>query len=90
MGKVKRPSVEGLSKKQYDQRFRAVGRQIDIAFNGDVPPEDKKTGIILITFPFGSESEELIYNYVSNCRGNDAMDLLLSIVAKETEKPTAK
>jgi len=49
-----------------------VARALDIAFNGDDHGAARKTGFVLLVFPFGSEDGRC--NYISN--GADRDDIV--------------
>lgn len=51
--------------------MNAVARGLDQIFNGDAKGKDRKTGFVLLTFPFGSQDGRC--NYVSN--GADRADI---------------
>lgn len=64
---------------QYAEMMTRTARLIDTMFNGDAKP--KKTGFVLLVFPFGPDeignADELgRCNYMSNARREDVIALL--------------
>jgi hypothetical protein len=57
----------------YIARMNALARVIDEAFNGDARGSDRKTGFVLLAFPFG-HSEGARCNFISN--GADRADIV--------------
>lgn len=60
---------------EYIERMNKLARAIDKIFNGDAEGKDRKTGFILLVFPFG-ESEGRC-NYISN--GADRRDVVIML-----------
>lgn len=56
----------------YERMMRDIAFALDAAFNGDLRGQDRKTGFVLLTFPFGSADGRC--NYISN--GADRRDVL--------------
>lgn len=55
----------------YHDKMVAIIETIDELFNGNARGKDKKTGIVLMVFPFGNEGR---CNYISN--GADRRDII--------------
>lgn len=49
---------------RYRKAMQDVARAIDLAFNGGAKKRDRKTGFILLVFPFGDHEGRC--NYISN------------------------
>jgi hypothetical protein len=49
---------------EYIKRMNAIARILDEAFNGEAKGKDRKTGFVLLVFPF--EGHEGRANYISN------------------------
>ena len=57
---------------QYEASMRAVARTLDEFFNRGVKGKDRKTGFIVLVFPFGEHEGRC--NYISN--GADRRDVI--------------
>ena len=53
--------------------MEAIARRLDYGFNGDVRGDARKTGFVLLVFPFGDTSGRA--NYISN--GADRKDIVV-------------
>lgn len=62
----------GPVEEQYRAQMEAVASALDKAFNGDAKGPDKKTGFVLLVFPYGDQSGRC--NYISN--GADRQDII--------------
>lgn len=49
---------------QFIEMMNAVARMLDDLFNGDAKGKDKKTGFVLLVFPYGEGEGRC--NYISN------------------------
>lgn len=58
---------------QYRQKMQELAGFLNHFFNGDAPREQRKTGFVLLVFPFGDESGRC--NYISN--GADRRDIVV-------------
>jgi hypothetical protein len=58
---------------QYHKMMNDIARALDGAFNGDAKGEDRKTGFVLLVFPFDSTDGRC--NYISN--GADRKDIVV-------------
>jgi len=61
---------------------------LDKIFNGDAKGADKKTGFLLLVFPF--EGREGRCNYISNAAREDVLTLLKEQVARFEGQPEMK
>ena len=57
---------------EYRETMQALARELDIAFNGTARGSDRKTGFVLLVFPFGEKEGRC--NYISN--GADRRDMI--------------
>ncbi len=68
-----------LGDKPIEPKFRedmqAIARTLDEIFNGDVKGAARKTGFVLLVFPFGSTDGRC--NYISN--GADRRDVVVML-----------
>jgi len=62
----------GPIQEDYRAQMNAIARVLDEAFNGEAKGADRKTGFVLLVFPFGSKDERC--NYISN--GADRTDIV--------------
>lgn len=70
----------------YREMMNGVARALDEAFNGDAKGQARKTGFILLVFPFG-ESEGRC-NYISNgASRKDVVTMLKEQIARFTGQP---
>jgi hypothetical protein len=58
---------------EYRRQMQMVAKALDVIFNGKMKGEDRKTGFVLLVFPFG-EAEGGRCNYISN--GVDRRDIV--------------
>jgi hypothetical protein len=63
---------DGPVQEQYREKMIAVVKALDETFNGADRGQDRKTGFILLVFPFGSHEGRC--NYMSN--GADRRDVI--------------
>lgn len=65
----------------YKEMMNEIARALDQTFNGDAHGGiDRKTGFVLLVFPFGSSDGRC--NYISNGAGRDDVATLLEEQAK--------
>lgn len=57
---------------EYRVQMNAIARVLDETFNGDARGHDRKTGFVLLVFPYGDKSGRC--NYISN--GADRRDII--------------
>jgi hypothetical protein len=58
---------------KYREEMNAIARALDQAFNGDARGRDRKTGFVLLVFPFNDHDGRT--NYISN--GADRKDIVV-------------
>lgn len=59
------PLCDGPIQQEYHARMNAVAQGLDKVFNGEAKGADRKTGFVLLVFPFGS-TETGRCNFISN------------------------
>lgn len=64
---------DGPIEAHYREKMNTVARELDKAFNGDDKGQDRKTGFILLVFPFNGSGGRC--NYISN--GADRRDVIV-------------
>ena len=57
---------------EYRVQMNAIARALDETFNGDARGSDRKTGFVLLVFPYGDVDGRC--NYISN--GADRRDII--------------
>ena len=57
----------------YRNKMEALARALDTAFNGEAKGADRKTGFVLLVFPFNDHDGKC--NYISN--GADRRDIVV-------------
>lgn len=73
----------------YQRMMRDVAVALDRAFNGPLEGDDRKTGFVLLVFPF--ESDTGLCNYISNgADRRDVLELLKGQVAHFEEQIAAE
>jgi hypothetical protein len=60
---------------QYIERMKAIAQVLDETFNGEAKGNDRKTGFVLLVFPFIDEHTDGRCNFISN--GADRNDLVV-------------
>lgn len=65
---------DGPIQDRYREMMNAVAQGLDEAFNGDTKGADRKTGFVLLVFPFGEAGVKDRCNFISN--GADRRDLV--------------
>jgi len=75
---------------QYIDMMNAVARAIDEMFNGELKGGARKTGFVLMVFPFGEEVAGRC-NYISNGAGRDDVVVLMKeMIARFEGQPEMK
>jgi hypothetical protein len=64
---------DGPIQKEYRETMNAIAQALDKILNGDAKGSDRKTGFVLLVFPYGHGSEGRC-NYISN--GADRSDIV--------------
>ncbi len=60
---------------EYREKMKAMAEALDAFFNGAAKGKDRKTGFILLVFPFGESGGRC--NYISN--GADRRDIVVML-----------
>ena len=68
----------------YHGKMTFLARQIDHLFNGDLRGEDRKTGFVLMVFPFGDGGRA---NYMSNANREDVVVTMKEQIARFEGQP---
>ena len=71
---------------QFVEKMNAVAHVLDELFNGEAKGKDRKTGFVLMVFPFGDHSGRC--NYISNgADRNDVVTLMKEMIARFEGQP---
>jgi hypothetical protein len=77
---------DGPVETEYHQTMTAVMAAVDEAFNGDAKGPDKKTGIVMLVFPYGDKSGRC--NFMSNgADRGDIVTLFKEMIARFDGQP---
>jgi hypothetical protein len=80
---------DGPIEQQYIDTMNAVARGLDKGFNGDLKGNARKTGFVLMVFPFGDHSGRC--NYISNGADRaDVVALMKEMIARFEGQPEMK
>ena len=72
---------------EYRQLMNAVARGLDQMFNGDAKGQDRKTGFVLMVYPFGDDTKGRC-NYISNgADRRDVVTLMKEMIARFEGQP---
>lgn len=72
----------------YLEKMNVLAEILDEVFNGDYKGKDRKTGFVLMVFPFGSTEGRV--NYISNADRKTIVTLLKEQVARFEGQPYMK
>jgi hypothetical protein len=90
--KRKQPEMLGDApiEDEYIEMMNVVAQALDGMFNGDARGGARKTGFVLMVFPFGDESKGRC-NYISNGAGRrDIVVLMKEMIARFEGQPEIK
>jgi hypothetical protein len=74
---------------QYIEMMNAVAAVLDEAFNGELKGPERKTGFVLMVFPYGDHSGRC--NYISNgADRKDVVTLMKEMIARFEGQPELK
>ena len=59
----------------YRNKMEAIARALDTTFNGDAKGNDRKTGFVLLVFPFNAHDGRC--NYISNGANRDDIVVMM-------------
>jgi hypothetical protein len=79
---------DGPIEQQYRDQMNSLARAIDQFFNGNGDGETKKTGFILMIFPFDNHDGRC--NYISNAKRDDVKMLLKEQLSRFEGMPDMK
>ena len=88
MGEAKRRHELGDApiEPQYIDMMNSIARTLNQTFNGDLKGDDRKTGFVLMVFPFGSHDGRC--NYISNgADRSDVVTLMKEMIARFEGQP---
>jgi hypothetical protein len=68
---------------QYRELMNNLARGLDKIFNGDAKGADRKTGFVLLVFPFGARDGRC--NYISNGASRDDVVIMMKEQIKRFE-----
>lgn len=74
-------STEGPISKEYFEQMNVIAKVLDELFNGDLKGLERKTGFVLLCFPFGEQIDGRI-NYISNGERSDVVNSLKELLAR--------
>lgn len=69
--------------KSYHEKMRRIAGWLDLAFNGQVGGKGRKTGFVLLVFPFNEESGRC--NYISNGANREDIVVMMKEQIKRFE-----
>jgi hypothetical protein len=74
---------------QYVKQMQAIAEVLNETFNGDAKGDARKTGFVLMVFPFGDHSGRC--NYISNgADRRDVVALMKEMIARFEGQPEMK
>lgn len=74
---------------EYREQMKKIAQALDFGFNGVAKGDDRKTGFVLMVFPFGDHSGRC--NYISNGAGrDDVVTLMKEMIARFSGQPEMK
>jgi hypothetical protein len=76
---------DGPIEPKHHQTMNALAGALDEMFNGDARGPDRKTGFILMVFPFGNTDGRA--NYISNAERADVVTMLKEQLARFEGQP---
>lgn len=80
---------DGPIEEQYYQEMTGLARALDEIFNGKAGGPDRKTGFVLMVFPFGDTTGRC--NYISNgAAREDIVTLMREMIARFKGQPEIK
>lgn len=75
---------DGPVQPEYHEQMKRLARLVDEFFNGDLRGHDRKTGFVLMVFPFHHDGR---CNYISNADRADIVTLLKEQIARFEGQP---
>lgn len=79
---------DGPVQERYRAMMNAVAQGLDEAFNGKTKGSDRKTGFVLLVFPFGEAGIKDRCNFISNgADRRDVVTLMKEMIARFEGQP---
>lgn len=79
---------DGPIQQAYREQMNAVAQGLDKVFNGEAVGSERKTGFVLLVFPFGSEGEKDRCNFISNgANRRDVVVLMKEMIRRFEGQP---
>lgn len=73
----------------YREKMQAIAQTLDEFFNGEAKGSDRKTGFVLLVFPFGAQDGRC--NYISNgAARRDIVTMMKEQIARFEGQPEMK
>jgi hypothetical protein len=72
---------------EFTRLMNGIARVLDESFNGEAKGENRKTGFILMVFPFEEVKEGGRCNYISNARRVDVVTMLKEQIKRFEGQP---
>ncbi len=73
---------------EYREKMNAIARVLDETFNGNAKGSDRKTGFVLMVYPFGEAGVKDRCNYISNgADRRDVVTLMKEMIARFEGQP---
>ena len=83
------PSGDGPIEPQYVENMQAIAQVLNETFNGEAKGNDRKTGFVLLVFPFGDTTGRC--NFISNgADRRDVVTLMKEMIARFEGQPEMK
>jgi hypothetical protein len=76
---------DGPIQAEHHIQMNAIAETLDELFNGDARGPDRKTGFVLMVFPFGNTAGRA--NYISNAERSDVVTMLKEQLARFEGQP---
>lgn len=70
---------------EYIKRMKAIASVLDETFNGEAKGKDRKTGFVLLVFPF--DDHEGRTNYISNADRKDVVTMMKEQIKRFEGQP---
>lgn len=75
---------------EFRETMNALAATLDKIFNGSTKAADRKTGFVLIVFPFSEAHEGGRANYISNANRRDVVTMLKEQIRRFEGQPEMK
>lgn len=86
---MKQTLGDGPIQEQYRATMVAIAQALDVEFNGDARGRDRKTGFVLLVYPFADfDKGDSRCNYISNgADRKDVVTLMKEMIARFEGQP---